>query len=66
MREDVTGTRKIRVMRFSRLSFKLFGVYLALNLAVAVAYVTVVANWQRAEVMKQVEDRLRGTPTAVG
>ncbi len=48
-------------MWFLRLSLKLFLVYAALNLSLAIAYVTVVAKWHRKVVMDQVEEGLHDT-----
>lgn len=48
-------------MWLSRLSLKLFLVYAALNLSLAIAYVTVVAKWHREVVMDQVEEGLHDT-----
>ena len=52
-------------MWFSRLSLKLFLVYAALNLALAVGYVSWMADWQRRSVGEQVELRLRDTALAL-
>lgn len=52
-------------MWFSRLSVKLFLVYAALNLGLAVAYVALVAGWQRQLLQEQVELRLRDTALAL-
>jgi len=49
------------LMWLSRFSLKLFLVYAALNLSLAVAYVTVVAKWHRKIVMDQVEEGLHDT-----
>jgi two-component system phosphate regulon sensor histidine kinase PhoR len=52
-------------MWFSRLSVKLFLVYAALNLGLAVAYVALVAGWQRQLIQEQIELRLRDTALAL-
>lgn len=52
-------------MWFSRLSLKLFSVYAVLNLALAVGYVSLLADWQRQLVEEQVELRLRDTALAL-
>ena len=52
-------------MWFSRLSFKLFLVYAALNLGLAVAYVSLLAGWQRQLIQEQIELRLRDTALAL-
>jgi len=52
-------------MWFSRLSLKLFLVYAALNVGLAVGYVTLIADWQRRLVEEQVELRLRDTALAL-
>ncbi len=49
----------------SRLSLKLFLVYAALNVGLAVGYVTLIADWQRRVVEEQVELRLRDTALAL-
>ncbi|MCU0872102.1 MAG: ATP-binding protein [Pirellulaceae bacterium] len=52
-------------MWFSRLSVKLFLVYAALNFGLAVAYVSLVAGWQKRLIEQQIELRLRDTALAL-
>jgi two-component system, OmpR family, phosphate regulon sensor histidine kinase PhoR len=54
-----------RNMWFSRLSVKLFLVYAALNFGLAVAYVSLVAGWQKRLIEQQIELRLRDTALAL-
>ncbi|MCL4202771.1 MAG: cell wall metabolism sensor histidine kinase WalK [Pirellulaceae bacterium] len=49
----------------SRLSVKLFLVYAALNLTLAIGYVTWVGHWQRQIVTQQMEDHLLTTAKAL-
>ena len=52
-------------MWFSKLSVKLFLVYAALNFGLAVAYVSLVADWQKRLIEQQIELRLRDTALAL-
>ncbi len=52
-------------MWFSKLSIKLFLVYAALNFGLALAYVSLVAGWQKSLIEEQVELRLRDTALAL-
>ena len=52
-------------MWFSKLSVKLFLVYAALNFGLAVAYVSLVAGWQKRLIEQQIELRLRDTALAL-
>ena len=52
-------------MWFSKLSIKLFLVYAALNFGLAVAYVSLVAGWQKRLIEQQIELRLRDTALAL-
>ncbi len=52
-------------MWFSKLSVKLFFVYAALNFGLAVAYVSLVAGWQKRLIEQQIELRLRDTALAL-
>jgi two-component system phosphate regulon sensor histidine kinase PhoR len=50
----------------TRLFWKVFLVYAGLNLALAAAFLVVVANWQKTHVMQQVEEQLHDTAIVLG